>query len=109
MSPQRQRQWGGYVPGGPVVSLKSLSGIGVKPPVEPMLAKLGDELPSGDYLYEPEEIVIATARGLDFDALQLRLHPAASRVKKLATETPSSFVAFDVLAAREVLFRRSHI
>ena len=44
------------------------------------------------------EIVIATARGLDFDALQLRLHPAASRVAKLAAETPSSFVAFDVLA-----------
>jgi ATP-dependent DNA ligase len=44
------------------------------------------------------EIVIATARGLDFDALQLRLHPAASRVAKLAQQTPSSFVAFDVLA-----------
>ncbi len=44
------------------------------------------------------EIVIATASGLDFDALQLRLHPAASRVKKLAKETPSSFVAFDLLA-----------
>jgi ATP-dependent DNA ligase len=44
------------------------------------------------------EIVIATARGLDFDALQLRLHPAESRVAKLAKETPSSFVAFDVLA-----------
>ncbi|MBV8803529.1 MAG: ATP-dependent DNA ligase, partial [Sinobacteraceae bacterium] len=43
------------------------------------------------------EIVIATARGLDFDTLQLRLHPAASRVKKLAQETPSSFIAFDVL------------
>jgi ATP-dependent DNA ligase len=45
------------------------------------------------------EIVIATARGLDFDLLQLRLHPAASRVAKLAAETPSAFVAFDVLAA----------
>jgi ATP-dependent DNA ligase len=44
------------------------------------------------------EIVIATPKGLDFDALQLRLHPAASRVAKLAKETPSSFVAFDVLA-----------
>jgi ATP-dependent DNA ligase len=43
------------------------------------------------------EIVIATARGLDFDALQLRLHPAASRVQKLAKETPAGFVAFDVL------------
>jgi ATP-dependent DNA ligase len=44
------------------------------------------------------EIVIATREGLDFDALQLRLHPAASRVAKLAAETPASFVAFDLLA-----------
>ena len=44
------------------------------------------------------EIVIATPQGLDFDALQLRLHPAASRVAKLANETPASFVAFDLLA-----------
>jgi ATP-dependent DNA ligase len=44
------------------------------------------------------EIVIATPRGLDFDTLQLRLHPAASRVAKLAKETPASFVAFDLLA-----------
>jgi ATP-dependent DNA ligase len=44
------------------------------------------------------EIVIATPRGLDFDALQMRLHPAASRVATLAARTPSSFVAFDVLA-----------
>jgi len=121
--------------------------LSVNPPVEPMLAKLADELPAGAYLYEPKwdgfraivfrgeddvylqsrdtrpldryfpelheallnrlprncvvdgEIVIATARGLDFDALQLRLHPAASRVQKLAKETPSSFIAFDLLAA----------
>jgi ATP-dependent DNA ligase len=44
------------------------------------------------------EIVIATPHGLDFDALQLRLHPAASRVAKLAKETPAAFVAFDLLA-----------
>ena len=44
------------------------------------------------------EIVIAGPRGLDFDRLQLRLHPAASRVAKLAAETPSAFVAFDLLA-----------
>ncbi len=43
------------------------------------------------------EIVIAGPRGLDFDALQLRLHPAASRVAKLAAATPASFVAFDLL------------
>jgi ATP-dependent DNA ligase len=44
------------------------------------------------------EIVIATERGLDFDLLQLRLHPAASRVEMLARENPSAFVAFDALA-----------
>ena len=44
------------------------------------------------------EIVIASAKGLDFDALQMRLHPAASRVARLAAQTPASFVAFDVLA-----------
>jgi ATP-dependent DNA ligase len=44
------------------------------------------------------EIVIATSEGLDFDALQLRLHPAESRVAKLAKATPSSFIAFDLLA-----------
>src|SRR5689334_3738677 len=44
------------------------------------------------------EIVIATDHGLDFDALQMRLHPAASRVAKLAKESPSAFVAFDLLA-----------
>jgi ATP-dependent DNA ligase len=45
------------------------------------------------------EIVITTPHGLDFDALQMRLHPAASRVAKLALATPASFVAFDLLAA----------
>ncbi|HKN98414.1 MAG TPA: ATP-dependent DNA ligase [Pseudonocardiaceae bacterium] len=44
------------------------------------------------------EIVVVTGTGLDFDSLQLRLHPAASRVRKLAAETPASFVAFDLLA-----------
>jgi ATP-dependent DNA ligase len=44
------------------------------------------------------EIVIVNERGLDFDALQLRLHPAESRVRKLAAAMPASFVAFDLLA-----------
>jgi len=44
------------------------------------------------------EIVIVGDDGLDFDALQQRLHPAASRVSKLAHATPASFVAFDLLA-----------
>lgn len=119
----------------------------IAPPVEPMLAKLADELPTAStFMFEPKwdgfraivfrsdsdvfiqsrdlrpldryfpelhdallerlppgcvidgEIVITAPHGLDFDALQLRLHPAASRVAKLAKETPSSFVAFDALA-----------
>ena len=44
------------------------------------------------------EIVIATGAGLDFDALQQRIHPADSRVRMLAEKTPASFVAFDLLA-----------
>ena len=119
----------------------------IPPPIEPMLAKLADDLPVGDgLLYEPKwdgfraivfrggsgayiqsrdlrpldryfpelhevfvatlppgcvldgEIVIVSRTGLDFDALQLRLHPAASRVTKLSRDTPASFVAFDLLA-----------
>src|SRR5919109_3959444 len=44
------------------------------------------------------EIVIAGGKGLDFWALQQRLHPAASRVNLLAEQTPASFIAFDLLA-----------
>jgi ATP-dependent DNA ligase len=126
---------------------KTKTAFPIAPPIEPMLAKLTEELPmDGPFLYEPKwdgfraivyrgsggvfiqsrdlrpldryfpdlhdalleklpencvldgEIVIATPRGLDFDALQMRLHPAASRVAMLAQKTPSSFVAFDLLA-----------
>ena len=130
------------------MSIELASEYAIAPPVEPMLAKLAEELPEGGpFLFEPKwdgfraivfrggsdvfiqsrdlrpldryfpelhsafldglpagcvvdgEIVIATPRGLDFDALQLRLHPAASRVNKLAKESPAEFVAFDLLAA----------
>ena len=47
------------------------------------------------------EIVIVKDNGLDFDALQLRLHPAASRVKLLSQQTPSSMVFFDLLCLGE--------
>jgi len=125
----------------------SVSGFVIEPPVEPMLAKAVDSIPSGDFLYEPKwdgfraivfrgstdvyiqsrdlrpfdryfpelheqfysllpdgcvldgEIVIATSKGLDFNALQQRIHPAASRVAMLAKSMPASFVAFDLLAA----------
>ena len=70
-------------------------------PLDRYFPELHDALLAGlpDGCVLDGEIVIATAHGLDFDALQMRLHPAASRVAKLAGETPASFVAFDVLAA----------
>ena len=120
----------------------------VMPPVSPMLAKLIDRVPDGDFIYEPKwdgfrsivfrdgdeieigsrnerpmtryfpevveavednlpercvvdgEIVVPDADGkrLDFELLQMRIHPAASRVKLLAQQTPAHFVAFDLLA-----------
>jgi ATP-dependent DNA ligase len=59
-------------------------------------AALAERLPDGCCV--DGEIVVARGGSLDFDALQQRLHPAASRVAKLAVETPASFVAFDLLA-----------
>ncbi len=47
------------------------------------------------------EIVIASRDGLDFEALQLRIHPAASRVKLLSQQTPASIVFFDLLCDGE--------
>ena len=55
-----------------------------------------DRLPPGSVV--DGEIVIAQDGALTFDALQLRLHPAASRVEKLSKAMPSSFVGFDLLA-----------
>jgi ATP-dependent DNA ligase len=117
------------------------------PPIEPMLAKASDALPTDDgWLFEPKwdgfralvfrdgekvytqsrdlkpldryfpeladplraalpercildgEVVIARDGALDFEALLLRIHPAASRVAMLAEQSPASFVAWDLLA-----------
>jgi len=54
-----------------------------------------DQLPSG--VVVDGEIVMPTAHGLDFGGLQMRLHPAASRVAMLAKANPAAFVAFDLL------------
>ncbi|QGU26699.1 ATP-dependent DNA ligase [Microbacterium oryzae] len=48
------------------------------------------------------EIIVASDGQLDFEALQQRIHPAASRVKLLAEQTPASFVGFDLLAEGDV-------
>ncbi|MCC6223639.1 MAG: ATP-dependent DNA ligase [Thermoleophilia bacterium] len=61
----------------------------------PELAPAGDALPAGSAL--DGEIVIDRGGVLDFDALQQRLHPAESRVRQLAAQTPARLVCFDVL------------
>jgi ATP-dependent DNA ligase len=60
--------------------------------LEPLRASLPDQVVLDG------EVVIATPDGLDFELLGQRIHPAASRVDRLAAETPASFVAFDLLA-----------
>src|SRR4051794_5159383 len=60
--------------------------------VEPLLAVLPDRCVLDG------EIVIVGDNGLDFEALLLRIHPAESRVKLLASQTPVSYVAWDILA-----------
>jgi len=55
-----------------------------------------EQLPAG--VVVDGEIVMPTEDGLDFGGLQMRLHPAASRVEKLAKASPAAFVAFDLLA-----------
>ncbi|MBA3365484.1 MAG: ATP-dependent DNA ligase [Actinobacteria bacterium] len=61
----------------------------------PELRPLGELLPPHSAL--DGEIVITRDDRLDFDAMQLRLHPAESRVRKLSAEIPAEFVAFDIL------------
>src|ERR1700740_839205 len=61
-----------------------------------LVAAVRDELP--DRCVIDGEIVVATDHGLDFEALQQRIHPADSRVRMLAEKTPASFIAFDLLA-----------
>jgi len=61
----------------------------------PELRPLGDQLPPHSAL--DGEIVIERGGRLDFDAMQMRLHPAESRIRRLSGEIPAEFVAFDVL------------
>jgi ATP-dependent DNA ligase len=61
----------------------------------PELRHLAELMPKGSAL--DGEIVIARDGALDFDAMQMRLHPAESRVRRLAGEIPATFVAFDLL------------
>jgi ATP-dependent DNA ligase len=61
----------------------------------PELEALGERLPPHSAI--DGEIVVERDGKLEFDALQMRMHPAESRIRKLSTEIPAQFVAFDVL------------
>jgi ATP-dependent DNA ligase len=61
----------------------------------PELRPLGELLPPRSAL--DGEVVIVREGALDFDAMQMRLHPAESRIKKLSAEIPARYVVFDVL------------
>jgi ATP-dependent DNA ligase len=56
------------------------------------------EFPEGEYVLDGELVILDADGRQDFDALQQRIHPAASRIERLAKETPARFVAFDLLA-----------
>jgi ATP-dependent DNA ligase len=56
------------------------------------------EFADGDYVLDGELVILDAAGRQDFDALQQRIHPAVSRIERLAKETPARFVAFDLLA-----------
>ena len=64
----------------------------------PELRTLGPMLPPHSAL--DGEIVIELGGRLDFDAMQMRLHPAESRIRKLSAETPATYIAFDILLWR---------
>jgi len=70
-----------------------------------LLAPLANALP--ERCVVDGEIVIVGAGGLDFEALLLRIHPAASRVKLLAAQSPASFVAWDLLALGDLDLREA--
>jgi ATP-dependent DNA ligase len=70
----------------------------------PELTPALEALPGGTVV--DGEVVVVLAGATDFDALQNRLHPAASRVRRLAEETPAELVAFDLLALRGEDLRR---
>ena len=96
---QYEPKWDGFrciaVRAGGEVKMWSKSGKPLGryfPEVVAMLARLKHERFTLD-----GELIIETAGGLSFDALQMRLHPAESRIRKLAAETPAMLMAFDLL------------
>jgi ATP-dependent DNA ligase len=82
------------------VELSSRNGRSLTRYFPEMIEPLRARLPAGSIV--DGELVIAGPSGLDFDLLQARIHPAASRVATLSVATPATFIAFDLLAIDSV-------
>lgn len=78
------------------VELQSRSGKSLVRYFPELLEPLQAQLP--DRIVLDGELVVPTGTGIDFDAISNRIHPAASRIERLAVETPARFIAFDLLA-----------
>ena len=103
---QYEPKWDGFrciaVRSGAEVDLWSKSG---KPLARyfPEVAAMFGRLKTRDFILDGE-LLIVSGGAVSFDALQLRLHPAESRVRKLSGETPAMFMAFDCLALGKNMF-----
>jgi len=97
---QFEPKWDGFrclaYRAGPDVELQSKSGKSLARYFPEMVAALRN-LPVQRFVLDGE-LVISVGGALSFDALQARLHPAESRIRKLALETPAMFILFDCLA-----------
>jgi ATP-dependent DNA ligase len=97
---QFEPKWDGFrciaYRSGDVVDLRAKSG---KPLGRyfPEMVEAVRSLPQREFVIDGE-LVIVEGNSLSFDALQMRLHPAESRIRKLAKETPAIFILFDLLS-----------
>jgi ATP-dependent DNA ligase len=100
---QYEPKWDGFrclaFRAGDAVELRAKSGKPLGRYFPDVVAMLG-ALPAQRFVVDGE-LVIAAGGRLSFDALQMRLHPAARRIRKLSVETPARLVLFDILAAAD--------
>jgi ATP-dependent DNA ligase len=100
---QYEPKWDGFrclaFKNGDSIDLRAKSGKPLGRYFPEVLAMLRD-FDGGTFVLDGE-LAIERAGTFEFDALQMRLHPAESRIRKLAAETPATFLAFDILAGAD--------
>lgn len=97
---QYEPKWDGFrclaFKAGDAIELRAKSGKPLGRYFPEVVAMLGD-LPAASFVLDGE-LVIEAGGGVSFEALQMRLHPAPSRIRKLSIETPARLMLFDILA-----------